>query len=183
MANRITTARRQTSKDEFSSDLYDQPGHLLRRAQQISVSLFFDELDAGITPIQYAVLRTVKEYPGVDQVTIAGLVAIDKSTAATVAIRLEEKGLLTRDKDPNDRRQRQLHLTVKGDRLLDSLVPAVHRLRDRILKPFTATEKKQFVTLLAKLVQLTNSESRAPLSDERPQTAAKRKPATQSKPT
>lgn len=157
------TARRSAGAD-LSNDLYDQPGHLLRRAQQIAVSLFFDEISEDITPIQYAVLRTIMEHPGVDQVTIAGLVAIDTSTAATVAIRLEEKGLLSRDIDPGNRRQRQLHLTRQGEHLLESLIPAVHRLHQRILEPFSDAESRQFMKLLAKLVHVNNDHSRAPLT-------------------
>src|SRR5690606_15851902 len=93
------------------TDLYTQPGHLLRRAQQIAASIFHDEMGEFVTPIQYAILRILVEHPGIDQVSLAGLVAMDTSTAASVAIRLEEKKLLVRYLDPNNRRQRQLYLT------------------------------------------------------------------------
>ncbi|HUH87122.1 MAG TPA: MarR family winged helix-turn-helix transcriptional regulator [Pusillimonas sp.] len=154
--------------DQAPTDLYTQPGHLLRRAHQISASIFHDELGAKLTPIQYAVLRTLVEYPGVDQVTLAGLVAIDTSTAASVAIRLEEKKLLVRYLDPNNRRQRALYVTDAGQELLQSTVPGISRLHHRIFEGFSAQEQEQFMVLLNKLVQINNLKSRAPFSQPKP---------------
>jgi DNA-binding MarR family transcriptional regulator len=53
-------------------DLYEHPGHLLRRAQQISVSIFYDEMGTELTPGQYAILSRLAEHPGIDQVSLAG---------------------------------------------------------------------------------------------------------------
>jgi DNA-binding MarR family transcriptional regulator len=97
-------------------DLYQHPGHLLRRAQQISVSIFYDEMGAELTPVQYAILSRLAEHPGIDQVSLAGLAAIDTSTGATVCARLEEKGLLERKVIPHNRRQRALSITADGAR-------------------------------------------------------------------
>lgn len=154
------------TNQSLSDDLYAQPGHLLRRAQQIAISQFFDEINADITPIQYAVLRTLMEHPGVDQVTVAGLIAIDTSTAATVIVRLEQRGLLTRDIHPSDRRLRVVNLTAAGHQLLESLIPAVHRLYHKILEPFTNEEAAQFMRLLEKLVHVQNDQSRAPYTQK-----------------
>jgi DNA-binding MarR family transcriptional regulator len=153
--------------DELSDDLLDlheHPGHLLRRAQQISVSIFHDELQGALTPVQYALLRTLAARPGIDQVTLAGLVAIDTSTGASVCARLEEKGLLERKVIPHNRRQRALTITPEGASLLKHLDPAVHRLRERLLAPLTDQEQHQFMALLNKLVLENNEQSRAPLS-------------------
>ena len=162
----------QDAADPALADLYTQPGHLLRRAQQISASIFHDELGAKVTPIQYAVLRILVEHPGIDQVSLAGLVAIDTSTAASVAIRLEEKKLLIRYLDPNNRRQRALYITEAGRALLQSTVAGIKRLHHRIFEGFTPEEEAQFMVLLTKLVQTNNSKSRAPLAHRKPGAAA-----------
>lgn len=143
--------------------LYIQPGHLLRRAQQISASIFHDEMGDRVTPIQYAVLCVVLDNPRVDQVTLAGLAAIDTSTAASVATRLEEKGLLAREVDATDRRQRRLSLTVRGRDLLVEVNEGIARLHRRIFEKFSADEEARFMVLLEKLVHLNNHQSRAPL--------------------
>ena len=145
-------------------DLYEHPGHLLRRAQQISVSIFYDEMGDELTPVQYAILSRLAAHPGIDQVSLAGLAAIDTSTGASVCARLEEKGLLERKVIPHNRRQRALTITAAGARLLEALEPGAQRLRERLLAPLTAQEQDLFMGLLAKLVNENNEQSRAPLA-------------------
>ena len=153
-----------TLEERTLAELYTQPGHLLRRAQQIAASIFHDEIGQYVTPVQYAILRVLVERPGIDQVTLAGLVAIDTSTAASVAIRLEEKGLLRRYLDPNNRRQRALYLTDAGQELLQTTASGIERLHDRVFQGFSPEEEEQFLHLLQKLVHLNNEQSRAPLA-------------------
>ena len=146
------------------NDLYEHPGHLLRRAQQISVSIFYDEMGSELTPIQYAVLRNLADHPGTDQVSLAALTGIDTSTGATVCARLEEKGLLERKVIPTNRRQRALTITGAGEQQLEDMIPGAQRLRRRLLAPLTGPEQLQFTALLTKLVQENNEQSRAPLT-------------------
>lgn len=148
--------------------LHEHPGHLLRRAQQISVSIFFDELGSDLTPVQYATLQMLSSHPGIDQVTLAGLVGTDTSTGATVCVRLEEKGLLVRQVIPHNRRRRALSVTPAGQALLLGLQPAAQRLRDRLLSPLDANEQELFMQLLDKLVCGNNTESRAPIASITP---------------
>ncbi|SFI13306.1 DNA-binding transcriptional regulator, MarR family [Collimonas sp. OK307] len=145
-------------------NLYEHPGHLLRRAQQISVSIFYDEMGNELTPVQYAMLRNLADHPGTDQVTLAALTGIDTSTGATVCARLEEKCLLERKVIPHNRRQRALTITPAGEQLLENLIPGSQRLRRRILAPLNGSEQLQFMELLSKLVNANNEQSRAPLA-------------------
>jgi DNA-binding MarR family transcriptional regulator len=145
-------------------DLYEHPGHLLRRAQQISVSIFYDEMGDELTPVQYAILNQLALHPGIDQVSLAGLAAIDTSTGASVCARLEEKGLLERRVIPHNRRQRALTITASGATMLGNMEAGALRLRERLLGPLTPREQRRFMELLAKLVQENNAQSRAPLS-------------------
>lgn len=150
------------------SNLYTQPGHLLRRAHQIAASIFHDELGTLITPVQYAVLRILVENPGIDQVSLAGLVAMDTSTAASVAGRLEERQLLTRNVDPANRRQRRLYLTEQGRALLLKTQEGNQRLHHRLFDGFSPEEEHLFMELLKKLVHINNFQSRAPLAPRKP---------------
>ncbi|MCP2775259.1 MarR family transcriptional regulator, partial [Salmonella enterica subsp. enterica serovar Typhimurium] len=76
-----------------------------------------------VTPIQYAILRTLQETPGIDQVTLAEKIALDTSTTADIAARLETKGWILREVLP--RRQRSLSLTPEGEDVLAELLPGV----------------------------------------------------------
>jgi len=163
--NRRVAASQHSRKQggQLSDDVYDQPGHLLRRAQQISVSMFYSTMGNGVTPVQYAVLRILQDNPGIDQVTLARLCALDTSTAANLAVRLEERGLIKRVVSEKSKRYRLLHLTPRGAALLQKILPSGRRLSRRLLQALGKEEQKVFMRLLKKFVHLNNEESRAPL--------------------
>ena len=146
-----------------SSSIYEEPGHLIRRAQQIAVSIFGSTMGHGVTPIQYCVLRVLDDHPGIDQVTLARYCALDTSTAADLAVRLEKRGLLQRMMPMTSKRQRLLQLTPEGAALLGKLSTASRVLGSRLLRELDKDEQKEFLRLLRKFVHLTNHESRAPL--------------------
>jgi DNA-binding MarR family transcriptional regulator len=145
-------------------ELYARPGHLIRRCQQIAVALFMEETEAfGVTPVQYAALAALQDNPGVDATRLSQLIAFDRSTLGNVLERLEAKGWVARAPGSADRRTKLLRVTDDGRDLLDRIEAAVDRTQARILAPLAPEERRQFVTLLAKLVDLNNDHSRAPL--------------------
>jgi DNA-binding MarR family transcriptional regulator len=158
------TLSRATRRDaRLFIDVYDEPGHLIRRAQQISVSMFHSTMRNGVTPIQYCVLRVLQDHPGIDQVTLASLCALDTSTAADLAVRLEERGLVRRMMPMKSKRYRLLQLTPEGAALVKRLVPCAYVLSRRLLRALNKKEQIVFLRLLKKFVHLNNQESRAPL--------------------
>ncbi len=151
------------NRQKATTEVYDEPGHLIRRAQQISVSMFHSIMGNGVTPVQYCVLRVLRDHPGIDQVTLARLCALDTSTAADLAVRLEERGLVMRMMPMKSKRFRLLHLTGEGNALLEKLIPHSHVLAQQLLKAMNKQEQKVFLRLLKKFVHLNNQISRAPL--------------------
>ena len=122
-------------------DVYDEPGHLIRRAQQIAVSMFHSTMRNGVTPIQYCVLRVLQDHPGIDQVTLARLCALDTSTAADLAVRLEERGLVRRMMPMKSKRYRLLHLTPEGTEIVKRLIPSAFVLSRRLLRALNYDEQ------------------------------------------
>lgn len=175
----MPSAKKTAAPDALTTDLYDQPGHLIRRAHQISVAMFNDVVGQEVTPIQYGILRMVYERPGIDQVSLARLIALDTSTTALTAARLQTKGWLVRDVAEKDRRQLCLSLTPQGEALIRGLVSRVHRMRQKLLGELDAGERELFMKLLKKFVHLNNEQSRAPLrlSQVDGQASAKQKAA------
>jgi DNA-binding MarR family transcriptional regulator len=147
-------------------ELHLKPGHLIRRAHQISVSIFLDECrDADITPVQYAVMAVLQTTPDLDQITLAHRAALDRSTIGGLAERLEEKGWIRRMPGIEDRRQKLLSLTEEGMRVLASLEAAVQRTQQRILAPLSEVERATFMALLERVVDENNEASRAPYKE------------------
>ncbi|PVE08843.1 MarR family winged helix-turn-helix transcriptional regulator [Limnohabitans sp. Rim28] len=137
-----------------SIDLHATPGHLIRRAQQIAVSIFAEQLtDADITPVQFAILNALLDSPGIDQVSLAKRVAFDPATSGSVIGRLEAKAWVERKADPNDRRRKLLVVTAAGVQALGQVQKDVARIQEKILSPLTPQEQSQFVHLLSRLVQ------------------------------
>jgi DNA-binding MarR family transcriptional regulator len=147
-------------------DNNEMPGHLARRFQQIAVAIFHAEVEeAGydLTPVQYAALAALEHNPGIDQATLAGLIAYDRTTITGVIDRLVQKGLLLRLASPRDRRANVLELTDDGHRVLQRVVPAVEAAQAVMLRGLTPEEAAEFLRLFRKAISAVNDLSRAPL--------------------
>lgn len=148
------------------NEIYTMPGHLIRRLQQISISVFSDRmrgLGHDLTAPQFATLAVLSRAPGIDQATLAGLIAHDRPTIGGVVERLEAKGLVTRHQNEKDRRAKVLALTDAGATLLDDLVPHVREIQPDILPGLTDAERAEFIRLAAKVADAGNATARAPL--------------------
>ena len=144
--------------------IYEKPGHLIRRLQQIALALFMDETRAfEITPVQYSALVAIDINPGLDQTALCNLIAIDRSTVGDVVTRLERKKLIKRTAGAEDRRTKVLVITPAGRKLIGEIEPFVESTQTRILEPLTLSERAALMRMLKKLVHLNNEHSRAPL--------------------
>ena len=145
-------------------DFHTMPGHLIRRAHQISVAIFMEECAAhNVTPVQYACLSEIARQPGVDATRLASAVAFDRSTLGNVLERLEAKGWVDRRPSAEDRRVKLLHISEAGLHLLDAIEPAVLATQKRLLKPLSPADRKLFMRLISEMVAGNNDVSRAPL--------------------
>ncbi len=146
--------------------IYTMPGHLIRRLQQISVSIFAEGMKAGgidLTSPQFAALTILEENPGIDQATLAGMIALDRPTIGGVVERLAGKGLVERKTSEKDRRAKRLKLTQEGKEMVKRMRPLVIASQAKILDGLSDDEKEQFTVLADKITRLHNDQSRAPL--------------------
>jgi DNA-binding MarR family transcriptional regulator len=173
----ISMLVKRSRRESLVTDNNDMPGHLARRFQQIAVAIFHAEVEeAGhdLTPVQYAALTAVRTHPGIDQATLAGLIAYDRTTITGVVDRLVQKGLLVRQANSRDRRVRELQITDEGQRILCGIEPAVEAAQRIILRGLTADEADQFMRLLRKAIAAGNELSRAPLREASTDVAKKK---------
>ncbi|MBL8654438.1 MAG: MarR family transcriptional regulator [Alphaproteobacteria bacterium] len=150
------------------AEVLNRPGHLARRFQQIAVSVFMAEAEAAgydLTPVQYAALAAVAANKGIDQATLAGLIAYDRTTIGGVVDRLEQKGLVSRRVSKEDRRARVLEITAAGKRTLTGIEPAVAAAQKAMLRGLDASEAAQLLRLLHKAIDASNELSRAPMRE------------------
>lgn len=151
------------------SNIHNMAGHLIRRLNQISVSVFTERMTAAgfdVTPVQFAALSCIETNPGVDQATLAGMIAYDRATIGGVIDRLESKGYVSRVVAEHDRRARSLYLTDTGAQRLKRMKPVAESLQAEILCGLSDSEKDALLGLLKKTTRAGNRLSRAPLRVE-----------------
>jgi DNA-binding MarR family transcriptional regulator len=125
--------------------------HLMRRVLQRHAARWSTALP-HMTKTQWAVLRAVAAEPDNDQNLIGERAAIDKATLVPMIARLVERGWLTREPDPLDRRRRRLALTVGGRSVLAAAAPLVAGIDAGTLGPLTRAERTSLRETLSRLV-------------------------------
>jgi len=143
----------------------NMPGHLLRRFHQASVGIFHQEMDAmgfDLTPVQFAALDRVQRSPGVDQITLASLIACDRTTMAGVINRLVQKSWIQRSTNLQDRRSKSLYLSSHGETVLDRVRPAVNNAQQLMLSGLSEAERIIFMRLLEQAMLSVSELSRTP---------------------
>jgi DNA-binding MarR family transcriptional regulator len=156
--------QRKTQPRTSLDELYGRPGFMLRRAHQIAVSLFLEETgELRITTTQFGILYLLKDRSDLDQISVAKLLGLDRSTTGMVLGKLEGAGLIGRTVGVTDRRKRSLALTPAGEKMLDRLKEPARRVQERQLAAFTPRERKLFLELLGKFTRTFNESTRAPL--------------------
>jgi DNA-binding MarR family transcriptional regulator len=150
------------------NDLYSRPGFMLRRAHQISTAIFLEETqNLNVTATQYGALYVLDQVDNLDQIGLARVLGIDRSTSGLVVSKLEAAGWVTRRIDPTDRRRRVLLLTDPGRRVLNAVAAPARQVRERLMAAFTPVEQALFKELLAKFVATFNAQSRTPITPPR----------------
>ena len=78
----------------------------------------------GLTPPQFDILATLGNTPGMSYKELGEKTLITKGTLTGVIDRLAEKGVVTRQERPEDRRSVFLSLTSAGEELFRQVFPA-----------------------------------------------------------
>jgi len=156
------------SRNNPLEELYRRPGFMIRRVHQIAVALFIEETGRlGVTNTQYGILFVLKHRPGIDQISVANLLGLDRSTTAMVLKKLEQEGLVVRSVGAHDRRRHSLQLTRSGGKLLSQLAEPAGKAQARALSAFKPREQARFLQLLDKFTRAFNGSTRVPLDPHR----------------
>jgi DNA-binding MarR family transcriptional regulator len=131
-------------------ELLDSTLFLLARVGMRMKGRVLEEFEqAGFSMYQYSVLAILSEGACERQSTMADVIGLDRSQLVGVLDSLEERGLVERRRDPNDRRRHLVSLTAAGERQLVKLRAIVQRIESAVLEPLDDdTRKSLHETLL-----------------------------------
>jgi len=107
------------------------------------------ELD--LVPAQTGLLRAVAASPGQSQQALAQLLGTPPSRLVALVDALEERGILQRRRNPDDRRLHALHLTEAGQLLLRRIGKAARAHNDALCRALDPTERDQLRALLTRI--------------------------------
>jgi len=105
----------------------------------------------GLSPFHYAVLALLEEDPRETQAAIADALGYDRSHVVRLLDELEERDLVVRKRDPEDRRRHVVKMTPEGRKMLAKLRAIVARLEDHFLAPLDRDERAALHALLVRL--------------------------------
>ena len=110
----------------------------------------------GITQTQYAMLASLRWFEEQGEATTqAHLVehaGIDKMTVSKAIRRLEESGLVVRERSSSDSRATNARFTPKGKRLIQKAIVAVENADEELFSCLTARQLAMYKALTAAVV-------------------------------
>lgn len=133
-------------------------GHLIRRAHQAHDAIFA-ELTAGydVTSPQMAALTAIHWNPGIDLSSLAEFVGYDMATIGSLVNRLVAKRLVSRRVGQQDRRTRQLTLSMRGEAFLKLVLRQASQVEPELLAVLSNQERRTLMDLLYRVVEAAGS--------------------------
>ncbi len=104
-----------------------------------------------LRPADFSVLVLVRGNPDINQKRISEILNISPPNMATLLDRLEQRDILTRQRNPSDKRSQVLVLTAEGLRICNKAEKAVSETEQALSSALSEEEKNELIRLLRKL--------------------------------
>jgi len=111
----------------------------------------------GVTADQFVILACLRDEDTITQKDLARRASSDPSTIRAMLILLEGRGLVARERNPEDSRERLVTLTAKGRRLFERLFKSSEPIREQMLAGFSEDEARLLVDCLRRLIENMSS--------------------------
>jgi DNA-binding MarR family transcriptional regulator len=127
-------------------------GFLLAQLGSHAASQFAERVaELELTPPQSGLLRLLAVTPGRSQRELADALGVPPSRFVPFADALEERGLIERRRNPDDRRLHAVYLTEKGEQLLAQLRTVGMAHEQAMCEGLTPEERQQLQRLLQRV--------------------------------
>lgn len=147
------------SSANFNSQQYRQVlaphsiGYRIKLLSQLMARNFQEQLEPlGLTPFHWVVLCCLWSEDGLATSAIGDKLQQVGGTLTGVLDRMEERGLICRQRDSSDRRMVRIWLTDTGKELEQILPPMALNLREKVMTGFSSSETEQFSQLIDRAI-------------------------------
>jgi DNA-binding MarR family transcriptional regulator len=125
--------------------------HLTRLSRRVYANATEELL--GMNLKQVAMLVALRDQGELPQTSLCDMMRLTQNTVVTWLNELEDKGYISRLRDPDDRRKHNVALTKSGEAALERAETELRTLEDAVLSGLTADERTQLRRLLAKALE------------------------------
>ena len=150
----ITDSPVTAAPERLPQELVESTTFLLKRlgfaAKERSLAAY---QETGLHPYHHAVMLVLDEGTRETQGAIADALGYDRGQLVGLLDELEERDLVERRRDPNDRRRHLVQLTPEGTRALKRLRSLAGEIEDGFLAPLDDAERAELHRLLLRLAE------------------------------
>jgi DNA-binding MarR family transcriptional regulator len=131
---------KRAALDELRFPMNDFIGYKIKRLSHVIMGEV-DEIMRRfeLRVLDFGVLHVVNANSGINQSGVASMLGVEPPAVVLASDRLEARGLISRNLDPNDRRVRTLALTRAGEKLLPRIVEELD-IQDRKIRSAIQTK-------------------------------------------
>jgi DNA-binding MarR family transcriptional regulator len=131
-------------------------GYNCRRAYLSIMPLFHERMDElDLRTVDFSVLSLLHANPNITQKRLSNAINVSPPNLAILLDRLENRGLLLRQRNPLDKRSQTLILTAEGTRLAAQAEQTVTTLEAEATSALSDAERTQLLKLLQKIFEPT----------------------------
>lgn len=124
-------------------------GYRIKLLSQLLTRKLQERLESyGLTPFHWVVLCCLWQEDGLPTCSLGERLQQVGGTLTGVLDRMEQRGLVRRERDPHDRRIWRIWLTDAGRQLKDELPPIVLELREQTFEGIPPAERERLSELL-----------------------------------
>lgn len=141
--------------------------NLARRLGQVLMSAVSEAVPQDGLRNEFGLLVAISHVSGIDQKSLAAVMALDVTTIGQLVDALEGKSLVRRVNSATDRRVKLVEITDKGRRLIAEYRPRIIKAQAEVLAVLSEQERRTLTDLIARVIQ-ANPQHDRPGAGRRP---------------
>lgn len=134
------------------SKLLELVGYNCKRAYIVINALFGKRMSKlDLRPVEFTILSILKANPNINQKRLSAAINVSPPNMAILLDKIEKRGLISRERNPLDRRSHTLVLSKEGLSLCNKAEKSVADLEDKATSMLSDKERQQLIGLLQKI--------------------------------